>query len=71
MEEFAIYSCENLIMEFTTKLEKGFQKNQYLRLQIVQYSYQTSVLRSLVVRALERYSKDPGSSPSGDACFSH
>ena len=28
-------------------------------------------LRSLVVRALERYSKDPGSSPGGDACFSH
>ena len=55
MEEFAIYSCENLIMGFTIKLEKGFQKNQYLRLQIVQYSYQTSVLRSLVVRALERY----------------
>ena len=27
--------------------------------------------RSLVVRALERYSKDPGSSPGGDACFSH
>ena len=26
---------------------------------------------SLVVRALERYSKDPGSSPGGDACFSH
>ena len=25
----------------------------------------------LVVRALERYSKDPGSSPGGDACFSH
>ena len=28
-------------------------------------------LRSLVVRALERYSKDPGSSPGGDTCFSH
>ena len=28
-------------------------------------------LRSLVVRALERYSKDPGSNPGGDACFSH
>ena len=28
-------------------------------------------VRSLVVRALERYSKDPGSSPGGDACFSH
>ena len=27
-------------------------------------------LRSLVVRALERYSKDPGSSPGGDTCFS-
>ena len=26
-------------------------------------------LRSLVVRALERYSKDPGSSPGGDTCF--
>ena len=26
---------------------------------------------SLVVRASERYSKDPGSSPGGDACFSH
>ena len=25
--------------------------------------------RSLVVRALERYSKDPGSCPGGDACF--
>ena len=24
-----------------------------------------------VVRALERYSKDPGSSPGGDTCFSH
>ena len=24
-----------------------------------------------MVRALERYSKDPGSSPGGDACFSH
>ena len=28
-------------------------------------------LRNLVVRALERYSNDPGSSPAGDACFSH
>ena len=27
--------------------------------------------RSLVVRALERYSKEPGSSPGGDTCFSH
>ena len=27
-------------------------------------------LRSLVVSALERYSKDPGSSPGGDTCFS-
>ena len=26
-------------------------------------------LRSLLVRALEQYSKDPGSSPRGDACF--
>ena len=31
----------------------------------------TGYLRSLVVRALERYSKDPGSSPGGDTCFSH
>ena len=30
----------------------------------------TMCLRSLVVRALERYSKDPGSSPGGDTCFS-
>ena len=30
-----------------------------------------SSLGSLVVRALERYSKDPGSSPGGDTCFSH
>ena len=30
----------------------------------------TMCLRSLVVRALERYSKDPGSSPGGDICFS-
>ena len=29
------------------------------------------LLRSLVVRALERCSKDPGSSPGGDACLSH
>ena len=28
-------------------------------------------LYSLVVRALEWYSNDPGSSPGGDACFSH
>ena len=27
-------------------------------------------LRSLVARAMERYSKDPGSSPGGDTCFS-
>ena len=27
--------------------------------------------RQIVVRVLERYSKDPGSSPVGDACFSH
>ena len=31
----------------------------------------SSCLRSLVVRALERHSKEPGSSPGGDACFSH
>ena len=31
----------------------------------------TKCLRSLVVRALERYFKDPGSSPGGDTCFSH
>ena len=31
----------------------------------------TKMNSSLVVRALERYSKDPGSSPGGDACFSH
>ena len=30
----------------------------------------TMCLGSLVVRALERYSKDPGSSPGGDTCFS-
>ena len=30
----------------------------------------TMCLRSLVVRALERYSKDPGLSPGGDTCFS-
>ena len=30
----------------------------------------TMCLRSLVVRALERYSKDQGSSPGGDTCFS-
>ena len=29
------------------------------------------VFVALVVRALERYSKDPGSSNGGDACFSH
>ena len=33
--------------------------------------YGTVRLRSLVVRALQRYSMDPGSSPGGDACFSH
>ena len=31
----------------------------------------SSCPRSLVVRALERYSKNPGSSHGGDACFSH
>ena len=30
----------------------------------------TICFRSLMVRALERYSKDPGSSPGGDTCFS-
>ena len=28
-------------------------------------------LYSEIITALERYSKDPGSSPGGDACFSH
>ena len=37
---------------------------------IREYQYLQN-LRSLVVRALERDSKDPGSSPGGDACFSH
>ena len=51
----------------------GAELNEKLK-----FSMQTYLTRintpfeyNLVVRALERYSKDPGSSPGRNACFSH
>ena len=34
-------------------------------------SYNSTLVEAGKLIALERYSKDPGSSPGGDACFSH
>ena len=42
-----------------------------LNSKIVNQSYLADLLRPSKYRTLEQYFKDPGSSPSGDACFSH
>ena len=62
---------------------KGKYKKIYIKVQLKQISQQVTLSPmhtllkkpfnnslSLVVRALERYSKDLGSSPGGDTCFS-
>ena len=69
-------SCdESILLKIHVNYHHGYYLSDFIPCKNtdtdVKSTFFTMCLRSLVVRALERYSKDPGSSPGGDTCFSH
>ena len=67
----SIWQCWPRLGLLSEPLARASSNWKQLFIDVKKASSSSCVFVAIVVRALERYSKDLGLSPGGDTCFSH